>query len=70
MVSICALNPEDKCRNLIIKSNIAAGSDVKYGFISYTHNCGQGAHQHSFRDNVVHSTQIAVRMFPDPSESN
>lgn len=67
VVSVCATDPQDKCYNLIVKGNIAAGSDTLYGFVSYAHTCGQAAHQQAFRNNIAHSTNVGIRLFPNPT---
>lgn len=39
-VAICSVNPGDKCKDVEVTGNTAAGSEVLYGFIAYAHNCG------------------------------
>lgn len=68
-VAICSFNSADKCKELEITNNIAAGNEVEYGFISYTHNCGQSASQKVFKSNTAYSNRaVGIRLFPDPSE--
>lgn len=69
MYAICSRPENNKCKNLKITKNIAAGGAYA-GFVVPASNCGDYT---KFRDNVAHSIDgfkggAGGVIFPDPSE--
>jgi len=71
---ICSQKESDRCSDISIVNNIAAGSTYA-GFTVPAHDCGDKK-QKIFRDNVAHSIAgkpslgLGAFIFPDPSKSH
>ena len=53
--SICAYEPSDKCYNIRVRNNIAAGSSYSGFALGISYKCGEENTQQVFTNNIAHS---------------